>query len=397
MHGLRFLHTRLSKACPEMYLKRLVALLKGVEAVVWGAPLTLTGMGRGLRSPAFAKHNIKRMDRLLGNGRLHEERLGLYGAMAAWLLRLSARVVVVVDGSDCPDRRYLMLKAAVPVGGRALALYHEVHRLGAYKQARVHRRFVQRLKRILPVGCRVIVVTDAGFQRPWFREVERLGWDWVGRLCEPVHYRRQGKGAWQPISRLYHRHGRARELGVCELAKSAPYVGRVCVARPAKKYRADRPLERRHGHGTVDKRIRKLYSTPWVLGTSLGVEAATAQGVIGLYEQRMQIEETFRDIKSARFGYAMEYTRSRDAKRLELLLLIGALAMMVQWMLGLAGELRGLSRHFQANTVTNKRVLSLLFLGGELMKSQRFKLSHTEFKRAMNELPALIARQALPA
>jgi len=29
--------------------------------------------------------------------------------------------------------------------------------------------------------CKPIVVTDAGFRTPWFKEIESLGWDWVGR------------------------------------------------------------------------------------------------------------------------------------------------------------------------------------------------------------------------
>ncbi len=49
-----------------------------------------------------------------------------------------------------------------------------------------------------------------------------------------------------------------------------------------------------------------------------------------LYERRMSIEETLRDFKSHRYGYVLEYTGSRSAKRLQVLLLIGALAIMVQ-------------------------------------------------------------------
>ncbi len=31
-------------------------------------------------------------------------------------------------------------------------------------------------------NCTPILVTDAGFRTTWFREVEALGWDWVGRI-----------------------------------------------------------------------------------------------------------------------------------------------------------------------------------------------------------------------
>ena len=397
MHGLRFLHSWLRKACGSMHDKRRSALLKAVEALLGGATLTLTGLGRGLRSRAYRKHSIKRMDRLLGNAHLHRERVSVYRAMAAWLLRLGGWVVVVVDWSDCPDRRFLMLKAAVPVGGRALAVYHEVHPLWAYKNARVHGAFLQRLSTVIPPGCGAIVVTDAGFQRAWFKAVERLGWHWVGRLCEPVNTRRVGERAWGCITRLYAQaSAKPRELGMCEIAKRTPYRGRLCLIHRPKRLRRDRASGRAHGHGTVDRRCRKLHAGPWVIATSLPASRFDAARVVALYEQRMQIEETFRDFKSPRYGYALGYTRNRRSERLEVLLLIATLAMFVQWLTGLAGELRDWSAHFQANTVRTHRVLSMFFLGRELLRNQRFKLRAADFRAALERLPYIVANQALP-
>ncbi len=45
-----------------------------------------------------------------------------------------------------------------------------------------------------------------------------------------------------------------------------------------------------------------------------------------LYASRMQIEETFRDMKSYRWGLALRYCRCRSAQRLQVLLLVAALA-----------------------------------------------------------------------
>ena len=42
--------------------------------------------------------------------------------------------------------------------------------------------FLAHLRAVLPVGCAPILITDAGFRGPWFREVERYGWDWIGRV-----------------------------------------------------------------------------------------------------------------------------------------------------------------------------------------------------------------------
>src|SRR5829696_7607265 len=65
------LHWWLRRACPAIHAGRATAVVTVVEALVLGAKLALTHLGRNLRSTAFAKHSIKRVDRLLGNRHLH--------------------------------------------------------------------------------------------------------------------------------------------------------------------------------------------------------------------------------------------------------------------------------------------------------------------------------------
>ena len=47
------------------------------EALFHCDTLTLTQLGRSIGSHARAKHNIKRIDRLLGNAHLQNERIAL--------------------------------------------------------------------------------------------------------------------------------------------------------------------------------------------------------------------------------------------------------------------------------------------------------------------------------
>jgi hypothetical protein len=75
-----------------------------------------------------------------------------------------------------------MLRAAVPVGGRTLTLYEEVHPRRTCDSLKVKKRFLAALKEVLPEGCRPIRVTDAGFRGPWFKAVKHLGWDGVSRI-----------------------------------------------------------------------------------------------------------------------------------------------------------------------------------------------------------------------
>ncbi len=57
---------------------------------------------------------------------------------------------------------------------------------------------------------------------------------------------------------------------------------------------------------------------------------------MAIYAKRMQIEQSFRDLKSHRYGAAFEDTLTRDPRRLEMLLLIHMLATLAAWLEGLA-------------------------------------------------------------
>ena len=109
------------------------------------------------------------------------------------------------------------------------------------------------------------------------------------------------------------------------------------------------------------------------------------------------IEETFRDLKSHRWGYGLQYARSRSPERLANLLLLTTLAVAATWLAGMAAKVKGWTRHFQANTVSNRAVLSIFFLGRRVLKSQRFKLRHQDLWDAAGELPILVNQcAALP-
>src|SRR6185503_1270197 len=82
---------------------------------------------------------------------------------------------------------------AVPIGGRALPIYAEVHPEELLGNSKVQGRFLKALQAVLPIGCRPIVVTDAGFHGPFFRDVRALGWDFVGRVRGTATVRRQSQ------------------------------------------------------------------------------------------------------------------------------------------------------------------------------------------------------------
>ncbi len=386
MHGVGLLHRWLVNTCPEMHLARVGAVVKVVDGLLGGGKLALTHLGRHLKTSAFAKHNIKCVDRLLGNRHLHHERLDVYRAVARWVIGTTPRPVIAVDWSDCQaGPRYVMLTGAVPLGGRALTVYEEVHPLASYNSPRTHRRFLRRLKTVLPEGCRPILVTDAGFRGPWFREVERLGWDWVGRVRNQVKYCIEGTETWRPTARLYRTATpRARHVGRAHLAKRRSYACELYLVR---KYR--------RGPGRPRKirdrcRHRSLHRDPWLLATSLPHRRGAAREVVRLYALRMQIEERYRDLKGGRWGLGLEYARSRSARRLEVLLLISTLATLVYWLAGLVAKAKGWMRHFQANTERREPVLSVFFLGLQAWRSHRLRPTRAELIEAARTLTTLV-------
>lgn len=115
------------------------------------------------------------------------------------------------------------------------------------------------------------------------------------------------------------------------------------------------------------------------------------------YTRRMEIEETFRDLKSHRWGFALRYAQTKNPKRLETLLLVAVLATFILWLLGLATKARQWERHFQANTERRRSVLSTVFLGRELLRNHRLKLDPGELKHSIQWLPSLVATHGVLA
>ena len=215
MHAMRLLENWLQRNAVIGHRARVQALVRVVGALLGGGKLALTHLGRHRGGRAFVKHHIKAVDRLLGNRHLHRERHGVYGALARTVLGSIARAVILVDWADSAlEHKQLILKAAVPVKGRAISIYEEVHPMRRYNSPKTHGRLLQRLNAVLPQGCRPIVATDAGFRGRWFRDVEALGWDWVGRIRNRIKYLRPETGRWCFINSLYRQATpRVRHIG----------------------------------------------------------------------------------------------------------------------------------------------------------------------------------------
>jgi len=301
--------------------------------------------------------------------------------------------VLLVDWADCtPGHDWLVLRAAVPLGGRAIPVYEEVHPLERYNSPRTHRSFLRHLHEVLPEGSSPILVTDAGFRGPWFRDVERFGWDWIGRVRNKIKYR-IARGPWTYMTALYlGALPSPRYVGRVELSRREPYR---CGLYLVRRYRRGRGRPRKsHGQSTAARRCRKLHKDPWLLATSLSHDSRTARRVVKLYELRMKIEQGIRDTRNTRWGFALSYARSRHPERIERLLLIAALGTLVCWLHGLSAEARAWGRHFQVNTLHRRAELSTVFLGQQVLSSSRFRIPRRGLQETFSQLPTLVRKWA---
>lgn len=397
MHAIDFLSRWLAARAVIQHNARLDALLKVVRAAVLGGALSLTQLGRRRGGPAYEKHQIKAVDRLLGNRHLHREHDGIYRAIAHEVLDGVERPVISVDWSDFePGRRWSMLKAAVAVGGRALTVYERVFPFKRYNSPGAHREFLKGLRDVLPSTCCPIIVSDAGFRGPWFRLVESHGWDWVGRIRNGIKYFDEAHGCWCYSRSLYSKATtKPRHLGEVTLGRRGGYRYRLYLVRERKR-RVARHRTRRRRTRQNENLYRRLHRDPWLLATSLPHNAGAAGRIQRLYASRMQIEETFRDAKSHRWGMGLRYAHCNSAERLQVLLLIASLATLALWLAGLCAQKLGWKRRFQANTERRRNVLSVVFLGRQLLLRHQLALNDPMLREAMRTLARLHLEASRP-
>ena len=128
MHTRSILSQFLQNVLPSIHAARFNVLIAAIEALACGAQARVTSLGRGLSGYAYPKHKIKRMDRLLSNSHLYQERYSIYSAMTKTLVKGLPEPVIAIDWSPlCADQSWQLLRAALPAGGRSVTLYEEVH------------------------------------------------------------------------------------------------------------------------------------------------------------------------------------------------------------------------------------------------------------------------------
>lgn len=352
-----------------LHQRRQASLLRAVSGLLGANASSLSAIALHLSGSAALKHRIKSVDRLLGNSAFHHARDQLYRSVAAQWLEGLQQLLVVVDWSDATqDQRWHLLRASAVVEGRSITLYEEIHPQARYGHPSVHRAFMQKLALIVPAGCKLIVMTDAGFHAPWFKLVVAHGWEFVGRIRGRNLLRLQAQGAWIAARDLFARAKlEAADLGTGTYARSNPVSVRITLAaRPGKgRHRLNMHGKRRVGRSSA--KSARSGREPWLLASSAGLQHLKASAIVALYAQRMRIEQSFRDTKNLRVGMGLEVARSRSAARLQMLLLIAHLAMFVQRLIGESARAAQLELFMRATSNRRYAEVSVLTLGRRIL------------------------------
>jgi len=357
-----------------------------VSAVMGGHLLSLSRLARALMGQSTQKAALKRVDRLMGNKRIGQEAQVVAAALLRTLCRGGQPLVIAVDWSAvAPAGVFVELRAsATRTGmGRGLTIYQQVYPESKLGNARAERALLKTLHGWMPAGVPVIIITDAGFRRPWFIQVERLGWSWIGRIRAGVCVSRE-RTHWEEARAWFAKAtGKACRWNDCSLTRRFRFACDMVLYRRravgGKRYG-------RAGHGATPKARREAKASarePWLLAHSLQLRSFRAEEIVALYGLRMQIEENFRDSKSTELGMGLEVSQSRSAPRLHALLLIAILAAFLLWHIGQLAEAEGLHLRFKATTRL-ARELSIITLAKLLCALHSIPLTDLAIQ-ALNE------------
>jgi len=383
MKAIKLLHKNLATACPDMHKIRLKALIAGVTSGLTEHQVTVTGLGRNLKSHSktTTKHDIKRMDRLIGNQYLHAERQSIYQYFSAQLIGQQMHPILIADWSPIPGNEiFQLLRISIPMGGRSLTLYEECFEEKKLNNTQVHDKFLDKLKNILPEGCQPVILSDAIFKTPWFKSIEAKGWYWLGRVRGNVQLSLDGKTFRGCTHVMKQATKTPRKLGTILFSKSSQFACQGVLYHGTNKGKHKK--KKRGGLSQDGKSL--YYSTkakqPWLLVSHLPKLLDTAKKIVRIYRYRMQIEEGFRDTKNQQYGIGLAQAKSKSAKRYNNLLLIAALTLFLLWCIGKVAVDKKYHYRLQANTVRHKAVLSNIYIAIQIINDRRYTIKKKELR-----------------
>lgn len=365
MHAKGFLHKLLT---PVIHNARAKALSEIVLAVICTKELVLTKVGRAMNSGIQERSGIQKVNRLLANQHLLKEQKIISKVIGELLIGNKKHPEIIVDWSKYPNSEDAILRAALSAEGRALTIYEERHPIKKMGNRKAQRIFLKALKTILPEFCQPVIVTDAGFHNDWFKQVLKMGWDYIGRIRGLKKCCFEGSKTFHSCRELFKlAKNKVKYLGTMILTEKNPMKSHLYLVKSKLKGRKVLTKKGKVNQHKDSRAYSRAHREPWLLASSLSGRCI-GKKVQAIYNQRMTIEEAFRDMKSSRYGFGLEEGKTIKHSRRNIWLLIAMLASLIAWIIGNAGEQMKLQYQFQSNSIKHRRVISLFYLGCQLIR-----------------------------
>lgn len=349
----------------DLHAKTTKSIAQAVLGLVHSPRLSITAIGTSWAriTGHKAKHGVKQIDHLVGSDTFDVRAcLRSYVPLVIGARRL---ILVALDWTEFAADGHSTLKLSLMTRhGRATPLAWMTVESSTLKDRRnaYEDELLTFFKECLPKrDLRVIVLADRGFgDVALYAELEdELGFDFVIRCRGNVYVEHEGTKL--TADQWLRRSG--TELILRDVTMTH-------------KGRRVRTFVAVHDAGMKDA---------WFLASSL---RASLRTLVKFYSRRFTIEETFRDQKDMRFGWALHSVQVTQVPRRDRLLMLAAIAQLVLTLLGAAGEEIGLDRDLRVNTV-RRRTHSLFRQGREYIRGLAARVAHQLEQRFTHLLNAL--------
>lgn len=391
MRAQTILNAFLNDVTPNMHKVRRASLRAVLTSLLSGSSLSITALGRNIDSKTSEKHQIKCSMRLFSNPHLYREMGAIYSAMAMRLIGQQRQSVILVDWSDLdPRKQHFLLPASVAIEGRSLTVLEQLYTVDEKEKPSIHKCFMEKLKARLPVDVKPIIVSDAGFRVSWFKLIESLGWDYVGRVRNKTMCKQHDNDDWFLTRELYKKATtKPQYLGHYQMRRKNSFTAHLVVYKQTSKGRKKLTATGERSRASSNSRSNaSREEEPWLLATSLPSKTVKeAKKIVKLYRTPMQIEESLRDLKT---GLNFNESKTRRLDYLAVLLLIGMLAQYVLFLLGMAVRLTQTHLGYQANSLKTRAVLSYQFIGLRAFRDRRLRFKKRDWEAAKQKIQSLM-------
>lgn len=390
----QLLHDYLREECPLVHNYRLQAVMDVAYGLQKSKNLSLTAMGRKINNATDVKYKIKKVDRLESNKHLHNELEYLYSGLSRYVFtylshNVNTNMPIIIDLCFIKDRYDIqMLSAEVACKGRSIPIYREVFAKGELKNKA--KQFLSNLSKCIPNKSKILIIMDAGFGEKWFKEIENYNWYWLSRMRQGKSVKLSDSDDWISAKNLFLNIGvKAKSYNDARIMSTHNRKCRIITKKSSPVSKRKKPLKiiaskYNYGNGA----FRRAAKEPWILATNLPANY-NAASIIIYYKKRMQIEESFRDLKSTQFGLGARHVRTNCISRWAVKLLLASIVQIIFWIIGIIGHSKDFQRKFQANTVRDKKVFSYFYLGQLIIENNMLKELNIKF----NEVPSIITKE----